>query len=201
MDYSKIPSFCFLKSPMNTPEQQIIDHTRNWIQDFIIQLNICPFAQREVKRNSLRLQVAASQNIEQALEWLIDEIRLLDNNPTIETSLLLFPNQFQDFFAYLDFVELAETLLQQSGYEGVYQLATFHPLYCFAEVEFDDVSNYTNRSPYPMLHLLREASVEKAIRFYGDTSKIPQQNIDKMHQLGLKAIMAIVESCRISSKK
>ena len=105
-----------------------------------------------------------------------------------ETTLLIFPNLFADFFDYLDYVELAENLLEMEFYEGVYQLATFHPEYIFADAASDDVSNYTNRSPYPMIHILRESSLDNAIAFYGNTEDIPEKNIQLMRQLGLEKI-------------
>ncbi len=180
---------------MPQSDEFYIQHTLNWIRTFIIQLNICPFAKREVERKSLRLQVSKNLNLEKALELLLAEIELLDKEPSIETTLLIFPLQFKDFFDYLDFIDIAEQLLSEQGYEGTYQLASFHPDYCFANVDVDDISNYTNRSPYPMVHILREESVEKAIAFYGDTEKIPEANIKSMHELGLLKIKKILASC------
>jgi hypothetical protein len=180
---------------MTHSDEYVIQHTENWIRSFIIQLNICPFAKREVERKTLRMQVSTTGKIEQALEQLIAELQLLDNEPTIETTLLIFPSLFKDFFDYLDFVDLAELLMFEQSYEGIYQLATFHPDYCFAEVDFEDSSNYTNRSPYPMIHILREDSVEKAIAYYGDTEKIPEANIKSMHRLGIEGIKKILAGC------
>ncbi|CDZ79017.1 hypothetical protein BN59_03332 [Legionella massiliensis] len=180
---------------MQQSEEAIIQHTRNWIHSFIIQLNICPFARREFERGSLRIQISPTKKVEQALQDLMKEVELLDNQPTVETTLMIFPFLAKDFFHYLDFVDLAEALLFEQNYEGIYQLATFHPDYCFADVEFDDVSNYTNRSPYPMLHILREESIEKAIAYFGDTSKIPENNIKTMHELGLAKIQNILLGC------
>lgn len=176
-------------------DEAIIQQTRNWIRSFIVKFNICPFAKKELNRGSLRLQLARPEKIEQGLEELIMELALLDKQTSIETTLLIYPDLFRDFFHYLDFVNLAEHLLIESGYEGIYQLASFHPEYCFADVDFDDVSNYTNRSPYPMIHILREDSVEKAIAYYGNTDKIPEKNIATMHQLGKEAIEQILENC------
>ncbi|MBA2711832.1 MAG: DUF1415 domain-containing protein [Tatlockia sp.] len=180
---------------MTQADDYYIEHTKNWIRSFIIELNICPFAKREVEGNTLKMQVSKAIKIEQALEELIFEMTLLDTQPAIETTILIFPFQFKDFYDYLDFVDLADLLLFEQGFEGVYQLATFHPDYCFAEVNEDATSNYTNRSPYPMIHILREASVEKAISFYGDTDKIPEANIKTMHELGLEKIKAILAGC------
>lgn len=176
-------------------DEFIIQHTHNWIRSFIVKYSICPFAKREVERGSLKIQVSSTKKIAQALEELMSEIHVLDENHNIETTLLVFPSLFNDFFHYLDFVDLAENLLLDQGYEGIYQLATFHPDYCFADVDFNDVSNYTNRSPYPMLHLLREDSIEKAIAYYGDTGKIPETNIATMHKLGIEEVKKILLSC------
>ncbi|WP_019216644.1 DUF1415 domain-containing protein [Legionella tunisiensis] len=153
----------------------IIQQTQNWIRSFIIKFNVCPFAKREINRGTVRFQVSLTTKEDTALAELMSEIDILDKQREIETTLVIFPRSFKDFFHYLDFVDLAEKFLVENGYESIYQIATFHPNYCFADVDFNDVSNYTNRSPYPMLHLLREESVEKAIDYYGDTSTIPEK--------------------------
>ncbi len=175
-----------------TSDEQIIEHTENWLRSFIIKLNICPFAKREVERGTLRIQVIHTPKQQQAMEELVMEMIFLDKNDSVETTLLIFPTLFKDFFNYLDFVEMAELLTREQGYEGIYQLATFHPDYCFADAEVNDVANYTNRSPYPMLHILREERLEKAIAYYGDTESIPANNITKLRELGLKKIEALL---------
>jgi len=169
--------------------------TQNWVKTFIVALNVCPFAKREVERDSIRLSVVRSKKSDVALEELMAEIAWLDENPETETSLVVFPTMFSDFHDYLDFVFMTEDLMAEQGCEGVYQVATFHPDYCFDGVDQDDVSNYTNRSPYPMIHLLREASVEKAIEFYGDTSGIPDDNIALMKKMGQQKVENILQSC------
>ena len=108
---------------------------------------------------------------------------------------MVFPTLFKSFDHYLDYVELAENLLFELGYEGVYQLATFHPDYCFADADPLDAANYSNRSPYAMVHLLREASVERAIAFYGDTAAIPERNIAYLTALGSKTAEAQLQRC------
>ncbi|WP_298628454.1 DUF1415 domain-containing protein [uncultured Legionella sp.] len=160
----------------------------NWVRSFIIEHNVCPFAKGPVNKGQLKIAVSETTKKAQALEELMTEILFLDQNPTIETTLLVFSHAFKDFFTYLDFVDLAEQLLVVQGYEGTYQLATFHPNYFFADTDPDDLSNYTNRSPYPMVHLLREDMLERAIAAYGDTDKIPEKNIAKMNELGLKVL-------------
>ena len=179
--------------------EEVIAATQQWLRSFIVELNICPFAKREMERNTIKFQVASASKIAQALEILLIELRYLDNNPSTETTLLIFPTLFGDFFHYLDFIDYAELLIREEGYEGIYQLASFHPNYCFAETTFDDVSNYTNRSPYPMLHLLREEGLEKAIAYYGDTEIIPERNIATMKKLGLAKIKALL--ARINTQK
>ena len=181
---------------MPMSDQKIIEATQHWLRSFIINLNICPFAKREVERNSVKIQVSKAKKITDSLEDLLIELIFLDNNPTTETTLLIFPTLFKDFFHYLDVVDYAERLIHEQDYEGIYQLATFHPDYCFANTAFNDPSNYTNRSPYPMIHILREEGLEKAIAHYGDTEKIPEQNIATMTKLGLDKIEALLASIK-----
>jgi hypothetical protein len=169
--------------------------TLHWVRDFIVAHTICPFAQREVEQDSVRIEVVRSKKIAVALEELMAEVAWLDEHKDTETSLLVFPTLFRDFEHYLDFVDLAESLLAEQGYEGIYQLATFHPDYCFADAEPEDAANYTNRSPYPMLHLLREASLENAIAAYGDTEQIPARNIAYLEAMGSEAAEAIRARC------
>jgi len=175
-------------------DYQIKKQTIAWIRSFIIEYNICPFAKYTVNQETIAIDIVRPDNLEQALEIMLSTIVRMDKDTEIETILLLFPSSFSNFDYYLDFVTLAEELLLVSGYEGIYQLATFHPNYCFTDVLATDVSNYTNRSPYPMLHILRESSIEKAIDYYGDTSKIPDNNIATMHKLGLDKIITLLKS-------
>ena len=170
----------------------IKEETLNWVRSFIIEYELCPFARAPVNKGALRITVSDHKKQALALEDLMAEIHFLEEHPATETTLLVFAHAFKDFFAYLDFVDLAEELLQQLEYEGIYQIATFHPDYYFADTDPDDVANYTNRSPYPMLHLLREEYLEKAIAAYGDTDKIPEKNTATMRRLGLEQIKKIL---------
>ncbi|MCL9684676.1 DUF1415 domain-containing protein [Legionella maioricensis] len=178
---------------MPQSDSLIAQQTLDWVRSFIVKYNLCPFAKGPVNKGKLRIAVSNTSKKAQALEDLMTEVQFLDNNPEIETTLLVFTNSFKIFFTYLDFVDIAERLLQEQDYEGIYQLATFHPDYYFADTDPEDVSNYTNRSPYPMLHLLREDNLEKAISAYGDTEMIPQRNIETLHELGLEKIKKILE--------
>ncbi len=162
----------------------VIEKTRQWLEEVVIGLNFCPFAKRELRRDAVRFTVNGSGDMGDALQQLIDECGFLDANPDTETTLLILPEGYAEFLDYLDLAGLSEDLLAEQGYEGVYQVASFHPDYCFADAEPDDAANYTNRSPYPMLHLLREASLDTAIDNYPDIDSIPENNINKARSLG-----------------
>lgn len=178
---------------MTQSDCPIAKQTLNWIRSFIIEYNLCPFAKGPVNKGALRIKVSESRKKAQALEELMLEILYLDQHPEIETSVLVFADYFKDFFAYLDFVDLAEQLIVAQDYEGVYQIATFHPEYYFDDVDPDDVTNFSNRSPYPMLHLLREDALEKAIASFGNTDVIPERNMATLRQLGLDKIKSILK--------
>ena len=173
-------------------DELCIQQTIQWVREFVIKLNLCPFAKHEMDKGSVRVIASHAETIDDALTDLMMEVDALNNNSAIETTLVVFPSMFSDFFAYLDFTEVAESILHDDGYEGIYQLATFHPDYCFAGVEGDDVTNYTNRSPYPMVHLLREEQIERAIAFYGDTEQIPENNMKCLRELGLDQVKKMV---------
>jgi hypothetical protein len=178
-----------------TSDQDIKAATLAWLKSIIIEYSICPFAKRELNRGSIRFSVNHDTEIEQCLLSLILECDRLDKEPDIETTLLIYADAFAEFDDYLDFLEIAESLLIEQGYEGTYQLASFHPDYCFQGSDPDDAANYTNRSPYPMLHLLREASLEQAIASHPDPENIPQRNIELTRKLGLSKMQALLAAC------
>jgi uncharacterized protein len=176
-------------------DQQIIEQTKKWIQSVVIGLNFCPFANREFKNNTIHYQVAHGITRTDARNALLKECKRLDKEKTIATTLLIFPDYFKEFDDYLQFVSFAEKLLQQKGYDGVYQLATFHPQYQFEGSAPGDAANYTNRSIYPMLHLLREEQVRKAILFYGNADEIPERNIQFAREKGEVYMKMLRDSC------
>jgi hypothetical protein len=163
----------------------VIERTKNWIKDIVIGLNFCPFARNPFKEELILYKVDGSSDKAAALESFISTCNYLEENPAMETALLIFPNGFSDFEEYLDLVDLSEKLLKAEGFEGVYQVASFHPDYLFAGSDENDPANYTNRSPYPMLHLLREDLLEIAIDKHANVDDIPNQNIAKAISLGL----------------
>lgn len=174
--------------------EKIIEQTQTWLTTFIIKYNICPFARHEHERGSIHYSVVESKNTEQCLKALFTECLLLDEKTEIETTLIIYPNHFRLFDDYLDFLAMAESLLHQQNYEGVYQLASFHPHYCFEGAPSTDPANYTNRSPYPMLHLIREASLEQAIKSYPNPELIPERNIKLTRELGRKNLQSLLSN-------
>jgi len=180
---------------MNNENQQLIATTQTWLKTIIIEYSICPFAKRELERGSIRFSINHDTEIENCLLNLMLECDSLDSDSNIETTLQIYDRAFTTFDDYLDFLALAETLMCEQGYEGIYQLASFHPDYCFEGAAHDDPANYTNRSPYPMLHLLRETSIERAVASYPHPENIPQRNIELARELGLAKMQVLLAAC------
>jgi uncharacterized protein len=176
-------------------ESEIIRQTRNWVEKVVIGLNFCPFAQRELINERVRFTVSDAIGIEATLENLLREIHFLEDNIGTETTLLIYPLAFSEFDDYLDLLDLANALVEDQGYEGIFQVASFHPIYQFADSAKDDAANYTNRSPYPMLHLLREESLELALENYPDPDTIPERNVKFAREKGLGYMQVLLESC------
>lgn len=161
----------------------------------VVGLNLCPFAKRELVKNRVRFVVTNATSEGPLLVALEDELELLSNKASVETTLLIHPDVLQDFYTYNQFLNSADALLQQMKLEGVYQIASFHPDYQFGGTEQDDVENYTNRSPYPMLHLIREESLERAIASYPDVDNIPERNKKLMESLGEIKMKELLGAC------
>ncbi|CAM3555647.1 DUF1415 domain-containing protein [Halomonas lysinitropha] len=157
--------------------------TRAWVETFVVARDICPFAGREVARDTIRYVAVPAHNREAALLALFDECRRLDETPEVETTLLVLTEGLEAFDDYLDLLAIAEALLAEQGYEGTYQLASFHPDYVFADAEHEDPANFTNRSPFPMWHLLREKGLEQALAHHPDPAGIPERNILALREL------------------
>lgn len=178
---------------MNTPQSLVIQQTKNWVREVVIGLNLCPFASQPFNNDRIDYIVATGDNTEQHLHQLAECLQQLDNNTAIDTSLLIFNDSYQNFDDYLDLLDIAEQLLEQLNYTGRYQLASFHPQYQFDSSTEHDVSNYTNRSPFPMLHLLREKQIESAVASDINTDKVPENNIKKLQEMGIEKIQAILK--------
>ena len=178
-----------------TDDEQVIAHTHKWIVDVVVGCNFCPFAAKELKKNAVRYQVERSGDTQTVLESFIKECIVLDENDSISTTLLILPGQFENFEDYLDLVAMAEELLEDEDYEGIYQVASFHPQYLFGGAPADDPANYTNRSPYPMLHLLREDAVEEALEKFPHPERIPENNISYARAKGLEQMEKLRAAC------
>ncbi len=178
-------------------KKDIIKHTKYWLEHIIIDLNFCPFAKKEFKQKTIRYIVNIDTELESCLVNLAAELKYLNENSITQTTLLIFSQYASDFDDFLVLIEVANHLINDMGYEEDYQLAHFHPDYCFDGVSPDDASNYTNRAPYPTLHILRVDSVQMAIDTYPDTLKIPEKNITFARKFGVKNFRNILnEGCK-----
>ena len=175
--------------------QLVIDRTRLWVAEFVIGLNLCPFAQRVFDAGKVRWLVSAAHDEPQLRADLASELKALADAPAgeIETTLLIHPHVLADFLDYNDFLDVADRLLEELGLDGVIQVASFHPQYRFADTEADAVENFSNRSPYPMLHLLREDSVSAVADDEEMLADIPKRNIETLRALGIATIVAMLK--------
>jgi hypothetical protein len=173
-----------------------IAESENWVKQVIMKYNICPFARREVERSSIRYHACEQTKVKAVLQAFIGECKLLENTPEIETTLFILPRGFEGFYSYLDLVDSANDILVQHDFEGVFQIASFHPDYCFDGEPQDSAANYTNRAPYPTLHIIREASMELALASYDDPESIPQRNIAFAERKGTDFFIKLLEQCK-----
>ena len=166
--------------------EEVVAATRTWLEKAVIGLNLCPFAKPVHLHDRIRYFVSAARSPMRLLEDLMAELRVLDaaDPEQCETTLLVHPHVLADFLDYNDFLAQADDAVAELGLQGVIQVASFHPRYQFEDAGPDDIENYTNRSPYPMLHLLRESSVERAVTTYPDTRAIYRNNIETLRRLG-----------------
>ena len=167
-------------------DQEVLNQTRQWLEKAVIGLNLCPFAKAVYVKNQVRLVVSQARHADDLLDELDRELELLGNTPAgeIDTTLLIHPTLFDDFLDFNDFLEIAESVLDEHGLEGVLQLASFHPKFQFDGTEPDDISNYTNRAPFAMLHLLREESIDRAVQAFPEAQTIFEENIKTLEKLG-----------------
>ena len=172
-------------------KQSVIDATRRWISSIVIGLNLCPFAQRVFAADRICYVVTDAADEIALAKDLARELSTLAAAPisSIETALLIHPHAFHDFLAYNDFLDVAERLIRNLGLRGSIQIASFHPDYRFADTAPDAVENYTNRAPYPMLHLLREESITEVANDPNELLEIPRRNIETLRALGREKIL------------
>jgi hypothetical protein len=166
---------------MDAAEHQV----RQWLEQVVIGLNLCPFATAPYRSGLIRISVSQAATEESLLADVQSELVLIDETPatTVETTLLVVANILTDFDAFNDFLGAVETLLRRGGWEGKYQAASFHPRYRFRGTREGDVGNLTNRAPWPIVHLIREASIDQARADYPEVETIPDRNIQTMRSL------------------
>lgn len=165
----------------------VIAAMRHWLEQAVIGLNLCPFAKSVYVAERVRFVVSDARHLDAFLEQLDAELDFLAaaDPAEVDTTLLIHPTLFEDFETFNDVSGIAEEAVEEHGLDGVLQIASFHPLFQFADTEADDISNYTNRAPYPTLHLLREASIEQALAHYPhEPDSIFERNIETMEKLG-----------------
>jgi hypothetical protein len=171
---------------LNLSDEQIIGATRAWVEKAVIGLNLCPFAKAVYIKDQVRFVVSSAEAPEQLLEELINELKHLAATPAdqVDTTLLIHPWTLNDFGDYNEFLDVADAAVEDLQLAGELQVASFHPDYQFADTDADDITNFTNRSPYPVLHLLREDSIDRAVDAFPEAEAIFEKNMDTLEQLG-----------------
>ena len=173
------------------PHEQIAARVERWVEAVVIGLNLCPFASSVLRRGQLNIVVCDSDVMAECLQQLADEADALVAGDLQATTLLVLPEGFADFDDYLDLLAMAEALMEDIGLDEQVQVASFHPEYQFEDTDYDDVENWTNRAPYPILHLLTEDSVSRAVDSHPDPEGIPDANIDKLEDMGTETLEAL----------
>ena len=172
---------------MTTPDSATVtEHTRQWLEKAVIGLNLCPFAKAPHVKNLVRISVSQARHLDGFLEDLDRELQLLGDTPAdeLETTLLVHPTLFPDFDTFNQMLDIADAAVVDNSLEGIVQIAPFHPDFQFEGTDSDDIGNYTNRSPYPTLHLIREDSIAKAAQAFPDASAIFERNIALLEKMG-----------------
>lgn len=167
-------------------DEEAIAATKLWLEKAVIGLNLCPFAKGVHVKNQIRYVVSAAQTPDELLAEVLKEFEVLAeaSSEKIDTTLLIHPQVLTDFLDYNDFLEVVDAALEEVDLAGILQVASMHPQYQFADTELDDITNYTNRSPYPTLHILREDSIDQAVAAFPEAEMIFEKNIETMKNLG-----------------
>lgn len=172
-------------------ESTAVQKTKTWLKDFVIGLNLCPFAHRPYSRDIIRYSLSPFINVDEFVVGFYFELQKLARTPKnkLSTTLMIIEQGLEDFEYYLDILETCEDVLAHSEYKDVFQIASFHPEYYFAQTEKDDVTNFTNRSPFPMIHIIRTEEVEEAIKSFDHPEDIPLRNKALMIKMGSAEIL------------
>ncbi len=180
-------------SPTPHSDAEIVALTQAWLEQAVIGLNLCPFAKAVHVKKQIRYQVSHATEWDALSAELEQELELLASTDPeqIDTTLLIIPLALTDFLEYNDFLDWADRILVRLELDGELQIASFHPAYQFADAQPDDIENYSNRSPFPILHLLRESSIDRAVAAYPDASAIFEKNMATLRKLGLSGWNAL----------
>ncbi len=186
---------------MKQKDAIIIHSVQRWFEKAVLGLNLCPFAHKPQRQGGIRFELSFAASDEECLSDIYLNLMKLDQHPEIETLVLICASYLENFEHYNQFLNLADHLLQTEGWEGIYQIASFHPDYCFAGSHEDDRVNWTNRSPYPLFHLIREQSIEAAVASHPDVSQIPTDNIQTLNGLSDEKMWEIFRACDYSPQR
>lgn len=171
--------------------EAVSEAVRRWLDTFVVGMNLCPFAGEEIALGRVRLAVCDARDEGALLVALQDEVLALAEATATETTLLIHPLVLNNFLDYNDFLGVCDAVLEDMNAEGEFQIAGFHPQYQFAETKIDDAENYSNRSPFPLLHILRESSVTRAVEAHPNVDEIPERNIARLNELGTEHLHAV----------
>lgn len=173
------------------PAEQAVELTQQWVEAIVVGLNLCPFAAPEVRNQSIRYVASHAASLEEATQDFLAELQIIQKSDESElsTSLVNFTDTAVEFEAFLDLLDMCQSALESAGLEGVFQLASFHPQYCFSGVDPDDITNWTNRAPFPTIHIIREGQMSRVLVHYKTPEEIPERNMALMEKLGREGLI------------
>lgn len=173
------------------PAEQAVELTQQWVEAIVVGLNLCPFAAPEVRNQSIRYVASHAPSLEKATQDFLAELQIIQKSDESElsTSLVNFTDTAVEFETFLDLLDMCQSALESAGLEGVFQLASFHPQYCFAGVDPDDITNWTNRAPFPTIHIIREGQMSRVLVHYKTPEEIPERNMALMEKLGREGLI------------
>lgn len=183
---------CMNKYKFVFPPEEAPVLTQQWVEALVVGLNLCPFAAPEVRNDTIRYAVSHSDNLDGAVQDFLAELQRIQSSEeaALSTSLVSFTETAVTFDSFLDLLDRCQNALEDAGLEGVFQLASFHPQYCFAGVAADDISNWTNRAPFPTIHIIREGQMSRVLVHYKTPEEIPERNMALMEKLGREGLIA-----------
>lgn len=173
------------------PAEQAASLTQQWVEAMVVGLNLCPFAAPEVRNETIRYAVSDAEGVEPAVQDFLQELAHIQGQEEsdLSTTLVSFTQTAQTFEEFLDLLDLCQAVLENAGLDGIFQLASFHPDYCFAGVDADDITNWTNRAPFPTIHIIREGQMSRVLVHYKNPEEIPERNMALMDKLGREGLI------------